>query len=615
MYVSAGTVVYQTTRSHLGEENAMRFKSMAVGGFQVFAVTGTNTISFAIQATDAAKKGLLGFAVERSLNGAPRRRMPGFKVFKSIIPKPDKNTTVSTWDHPVQSFVWDDFTAQPGSTYEFFFHPLRGTPAALDRTGAPVSIKIETEALFTKDDHDIFFNRGVASSQSYARQFGNKKPSQLSQKKAERALQWLTRDLDEAILRFIQSAKKGDTLLGCFYEFRYMPVLAALQKAIDDGVKVEIIIDAKVNEFTDKKGKFHPSFPREDNLAAIKDAGIKKTHIIERDANPSDIQHNKFLILLKGKKQTPSELWTGSTNISMGGFTGQTNVGHWVKDAKVARAFKAYWDVLADDPGSTKQDDTSTARKKKKAFRTAVEALTTLPAAASSIGTGVTPVFSPRLKLAALDLYVKMADSASTAACMTLAFGISAELKQALVDNTDQNHIVFLLLEKQDTPDSRSSKPFVTINAKNNVYKAWGAFLRDPVYQWVRETNARELQFNQHVAYIHSKFLLMDPLGADPIVVTGSANFSKASTTDNDENMMIIRGNTRVADIYFTEFNRLFNHYYFRAVQESLQGQPVSDANLFLDETGKQWLKKYLPGTLRAKRVGLYASMKRTVTV
>ncbi len=33
----------------------------------------------------------------------------------------------------------------------------------------------------------------------------------------------------------------------------------------------------------------------------------------------------------------------------------------------------------------------------------------------------------------------------------------------------------------------------------------------------------------------------------------------------NDENMLIIRGDQRVADIYLTEFNRLFNHYSFRS--------------------------------------------------
>ena len=42
----------------------MRFKSKS-NKFQVFAITGVNTISFGIKASEQAKKGLLGFAVER----------------------------------------------------------------------------------------------------------------------------------------------------------------------------------------------------------------------------------------------------------------------------------------------------------------------------------------------------------------------------------------------------------------------------------------------------------------------------------------------------------------------------------------------------------------------
>src|ERR1044072_3908454 len=102
----------------------------------------------------------------------------------------------------------------------------------------------------------------------------------------------------------------------------------------------------------------------------------------------------------------------------------------------------------------------------------------------------------------------------------------------------------------------------------------------------------------------------MDPLGDDPIVVTGSANFSKASTNDNDENMLIIRGNPRVADIYFTEFNRLFNHYYFRSVMEATNASKTSDdAELFLAEKSQEWLKKSTAGKLRAKRLKIYTSM------
>ena len=169
-----------------------------------------------------------------------------------------------------------------------------------------------------------------------------------------------------------------------------------------------------------------------------------------------------------------------------------------------------------------------------------------------------------------------------------------------------------MLLEKRDRPNKRSKTPFVPLSLANNVYQAWGAYIKDPVYHWAQETNAKLLQLNLHVAYIHSKFLLMDPLGSDPIVVTGSANFSKASTNDNDENMLIVRGDHRVADIYFTEFNRLFSHYYIRSIMEELKDRghkPSPAAGVFLSEKPEEWLKKYRPGTLKTKRLRLFTQM------
>src|ERR1700742_1538137 len=111
--------------------------------------------------------------------------------------------------------------------------------------------------------------------------------------------------------------------------------------------------------------------------------------------------------------------------------------------------------------------------------------------------------------------------------------------------NTSHNALIFALLERKDQPDPKHPDKFIAINASNNVYKASGSYLRDPVYQWTRETNSGALGLSTHVPYIHSKFMLIDPLGEDPIVVTGSANFSLASTTDNDESMIAIRGNYR----------------------------------------------------------------------
>ncbi|OWK24815.1 hypothetical protein AJ87_18100 [Rhizobium yanglingense] len=163
----------------------MRFVSKEVEGYRIFAVTGVNTVSFAVDYQNADTKGLLGFAVERyDPTENQRYFVYGMKVFASVIPQPDEKTVVTTYDHPVQSFVWDDFTAKPDRRYEYFFYPLKGKPKNIDRSAPPVKIVVRTEPLFTELEHDIFFNRGVASSQAYQRRFGNEKPDDLQPQRA-----------------------------------------------------------------------------------------------------------------------------------------------------------------------------------------------------------------------------------------------------------------------------------------------------------------------------------------------------------------------------------------------------------------------------------------------
>jgi len=595
----------------------MRFKSQLKNGYRIYAVAGINTISFAIDGGKADKKGLLGFSVERE-DSKEKRFLDGFKVFKEVIPHPNKNVTVSTYDHPVQSFVWDDFTAKPNTRYSYDFYPVKGKPKKLIHKG-PIRIEVKTEPLYSDLEHDVFFNRGVVSSQAYERRFENIPPDKIPDpKKKKAAFQWLSRELDDAILKFINSAEKGDTLLGCFYEFRYLPVVQAFKDAADRGVNVKIIVDAKNNEHTDKKGKFHESFPRTENLKAIAAAKLSLTeNIVKREANRNDIQHNKFCVHIgKGDPQA-SQVWTGSTNISEGGIFGQTNVGHWIRNHEAAEKYRIYWDILSKDPGAN-TDDNATNRKANDEFKKKVIALTPdiEKGGIANLPLGVTPLFSPRKGAKVLESYAAMVDTAEKSAAITLAFGIGKIFKDLLSDNTSQSQIIFMLLEKQDKPDKRSKTPFLKLGAKNNVYQAFGAYIDDPVYKFARETNNRILGLNKHVSYIHSKFLLMDPLKDVPVVVTGSANFSEASTSSNDENMVVIKGDKRVADIYFTEFNRLFNHYYFRSVHQQMKqrGTDDPDQDVFLQTNG-EWLEKYKKGKFRHKRIQMYAGMEGTVKV
>jgi hypothetical protein len=76
----------------------------------------------------------------------------------------------------------------------------------------------------------------------------------------------------------------------------------------------------------------------------------------------------------------------------------------------------------------------------------------------------------------------------------------------------------------------------------------------------------------------------------------------------NDENTLVIKGDDRVADIYFTEYVRLFDHFSFR----EWLNEHLKEFNPFLDEAGK-WVDKYFdnPEHLNVKRKLVFKNMAR----
>jgi phosphatidylserine/phosphatidylglycerophosphate/cardiolipin synthase-like enzyme len=95
--------------------------------------------------------------------------------------------------------------------------------------------------------------------------------------------------------------------------------------------------------------------------------------------------------------------------------------------------------------------------------------------------------------------------------------------------------------------------------------------------------------------------MLIDPLGDTPLVISGSGNFSNPSVNENDENMLVIQGDQRVADIYLGEFMRIFNHYYFRYLVQKLggAGDVAETAYLTPDDS---WVDRYFDKTTPSYR-------------
>jgi hypothetical protein len=533
------------------------------GPLSVHAIAGSYVVLLGIDMDEAASAGLLGFGIERIDHGRGDRRawLQGLKVFPSVPAHPGP---VSTEQHPIQGFFWGDYTTRYGQDYTYRIVAMRGAPGALN-PAETVEVRISTEKE-GEGTHAVYFNRGVAGSQAYVRKFGNRRPNEVPEREAYR---WLSRGLFRAMLDLIYRAQGPEWGLRCAaYELQQGAVLEAFKRASDSRADVKIVFDAR-----EKKNG-----PAEANRRAIGNAGIEHL-VIPRTESSSAISHNKFIVLLHNGE--PVEVWTGSTNFTEGGIFGHSNCGHLVRDKGVAQAYLDYWTELAKD-------------LEMKDLRPWTETAFEVPKELPSEGTAA--VFSPRANLDMLRWYADRMDAADTAVFLTAAFGVN-DLFEEVLENR-KSYLRYVLLESEDEDMDRLIRPPLNEVAVANILPA------NEFELWLEE---HLTGYNKHVKYIHTKYMLIDPLGDDPLVITGSANFSDASTRKNDENMLLIRGDKRVADLYLSEFMRLFNHFQFRGLARARAATGPETARSFLTPDDSWKDRYYQPGSPKYLERGYFA--------
>jgi phosphatidylserine/phosphatidylglycerophosphate/cardiolipin synthase-like enzyme len=466
---------------------------------------------------------------------------------------------------------------------------MYGKPGAL--TSDPqdeLKLEIETETEWKEGaGHGVWFNRGAIASQKFAEEFGNAPPKNLDDP-TDPEVVWLSRGLLEACLNYIKGTPVGDGLRVAAYEFTYAPILNELKRAIDRGVDVQIVY----HDTSDAPGR--------PNETAMQAAGLpindqKTTFRRSR----TKIPHNKFIVHLRGGTD-PVEVWTGSTNFTASGFLGQTNVGHRVADSATAKQYFEYWKLVRTDPELAGARD---------------GAMALTPNLAEVISErSIVRLFSPRKTAELLGWYGRrMLDSANSV-WFTAAFGVTAELVDPIAERRDQMR--FVLMEKPATAAVKTKltedlthvilsygiplgELYAMKNGNPTARKSIQEFALD---KWFFKEELYRPKNDGFVFFVHTKFLLIDPLSDDPLVCSGSANFSPDSLLQNDENMLLIRGDTRVADIYMTEFDRIFRHFYFRDIANELAAKGDEAAAIFLDETDG-WTDSYFkPNSVKANR-------------
>jgi phosphatidylserine/phosphatidylglycerophosphate/cardiolipin synthase-like enzyme len=504
------------------------------GALTVRAIAGSHVVILGMSVRADARSGLMGFAIKRlDKASGEERALPNFLLLE--VNDKGADSDHSSWLNPLQSFQWSDFDAIPGRAYTYTVTAMEGSPGALT-PGDSVALEIETEG-GDGAEHAVFFNRGPAGWQAYEREFGQLDPDQVPDRAAYR---WLSRGLEEALLAFIAQADgKGWALRVAMFEFEYMPVLDALWSAQQRGVDVKAVVDERPTG----------NGPRVENEAAIALARFEDKTCIAR-AHTSHTPHNKFVVLLH--EGEPQQVWTGSTNWTKGGIFGHSNVGHLVREKDVAAEYLEYWNELSGDPEHRDLAKWVVEKNGEPERRDAASGDEVLPPK-NSVGT----VFSPRRKAAALDWYARLLKGAEHSAFLTCPFNVSQEFQDVFAE--DSESLRYLILNGEDGETVAVARK-IEGDPLNQV--AIGAYIgKGNWHQWLEE---HLTGYNQHAKFIHTKYLLIDPLGDDPIVVTGSANFSTTSTEGNDENMLVIRGDKAVADVYLGEFMRLFTAFRLR---------------------------------------------------
>lgn len=557
--------------------------SITRNGLTLRVVAGTHNVFLAFDLEEALRPGCLGFALERTdLGAAPDaaaapgapRWLPNMLSFNlpdgpaagapaQTPPAPGPAHLHGSDQEPLQKFRWGDYQVQPNHRYRYRLVPRYGQAGQLtNRDGSPlgpadgVSVEVTTEDPKNPSFLSaVFFNRAAAASEAFNREFPDVKDVSDASPEADKARAWLSNGLEEALLAFLaQATDDSFALHAAVYEFQKPSLLAGLKAAAGRGVPVEVAYHARQKNAkeaaTDKT--------KAANEAAIQAAGLDQNlpnlKLHPRQADPQGaIMHNKFVVLLKkdGTGQYKAfRVWTGSTNWTDGGIYGQLNVGHAFEDPTAADQYEQYFQLLAAD---------TLAHDMKNEVAHITPVSLHLPG-----GQQIIPIFSPQDNDAMLRLY---ADICTNAKCLLVSapFALSPFILTSLKADTP-DVVRLLLLDKPGSLGKPADIQAIEKQADNLISVA--TTIDSPLNDYQSRLLEGREGFHHAGIHIHSKIIVADPFGADPIVVTGSANFSNNSTQVNDSNTLIVRGNTAVADIYTTEFMRMFEHYHFRVAQK-----------------------------------------------
>ena len=571
--------------------------------------TSPTLVLLAMDWTAGAKRSdFLGFAILRSPGFAKGEKDAWLTNKIGFSPPTKTSQPMPSNIAPFQKFLWWDSSitdTDRGRTFTYTITPVCGTgPNDLQlQHGDETSIDVPIPN-FERDGIWTCFNRAVVSSQAFTREFPN--PG----KNLDGVMAWLANGIEKAFPEILNGAKD---VTGAIYHLTDNEWVVPAMKAFAG--KLDIVYENQGRDNVDDaaisilKGPNFHAFPR------------SKTHIM----------HDKFMV-----DRMQGRVLAGSANFTPEGLTSQANLLHIFTSKELAEIFAARAALIQSDP-------TIAATAKDAGWSKPVK-----------IGDASLRVFfspEPKGKRVSMDTVVAAVKAAKASVCFCMFDPTDPQLLNALLATSDKGRLLYGLLnsiadpnktkkskEEQDDDDHRAAsgmapeKPSAGTQVQVQLFNRSREEKAVISYNYFRpkttpagflpEFSSVDLTSKSTLSqakpdgkkrpppavHIHHKFIVIDAEMATPTIFTGSANLSRNSTNFNDENLIEITGSPALAQTYFAEFMRLYEHYRARAIWDmggtatAAKGSETGTKQAFTLKTSRDaWVKKaYQAGSLDA---------------
>jgi len=509
--------------------------------FRLKGYAGTNSVLLAIDLDQKRKKDLMGFAIEKKEGHYPWQWLLNSLTFPGV------QHTILAWAAtpsnlaPLQKFRWADYTVEPGIICKYRVHLVYGSNLTRDEM---LEVELKTDDGKPIDQH-VNFNRAVAASQAFGRKFpdldkqlGTDKSLPIESWPSE-SREWLENGLLESIVNFISQAVDEKWALDvAIYEYELQAIVEAVNAAFKRKVNLRLLYHSKKDD--------EQTLLNESNLTQIP-AENKKPRVTHK------IFHDKFIVLSKmdaAGKRVPQAVLCGSTNFTENGVYRQANVVHVSETLAVAEVYETIFNLLWDHPA-----DVGFARDW-------ITKNNVIPES-QPLFAG----FSPRSRQTDLDAFIKIIQGADKDLLFATAFKLPERILDALLGQPLDPVLRFGI--------QNTASRITGYHADRTAEFTTPALLKSGLEGWVKEG----LHGQKGNLLVHTKAIVANFTTDTPVVLSGSHNLSVPASNGNDENFLVFRGDTDVADRYGLEILRFYEHYRFRYYAKLLklkQANPLS---------------------------------------